>query len=157
MLLLLCEKFKFVSFALGIYFGLEVFRAGCEEENPSNVGVAPRTPPTPWLDARRAATTRRFGALGRAAQGRAADPSPYPSRGLPRFRKLGAGRVLPHPSRYPLEYRKTGEGKLSTSFPSPLDKAHGIAPEMRRTAKEVGGGGGRNLRRLRWFLPPQNR
>ncbi len=98
-----------------------------------------------------------------------------PLPGLPRFRKLGAGRVLLHPSRDSLKYRKVGEGKLPASFPSPPEKARGavwygemrvvvraVPPRsldlrMRRTAKEVGGGGGRKPRRLRWFLPPQRR
>ena len=40
-----------------------------------------------------------------------------------------------------VKYRKPGEGKLLASFPSPPEKMHGIATEMRRTAKEYGEAG----------------
>ena len=42
-------------------------------------GCSPAHPLLRGFDVRRAATTRRFGALGREARGRADDPSPDPS------------------------------------------------------------------------------
>ena len=104
-----------------MYFGLKGSHAGCGGRTPQTSGLLPPRPSLQGFDARRAATTRRFGALGRTRQSR--KPSPHPSRCL-------------------LKCRKPGEGKLLASFPSPPEKARGIATEMRRTAKEVGGGGG---------------
>ena len=106
---------------------LRAFVPDVGEEPAQTPPVAPPTPSIPRLDARRAATTRRFGALGRG--GRVATSLPGPLPGLPRFRESGAGAVPPRS----LDLR------------------------MRRTTKEVGGGGGRKPRRLRWFLPPQRR
>ena len=80
---------------------------------------------------------------------------PHTPPGLAAVQEVGRGAVLPHPSPGSLKFREPGEGKLLASCPSPLVNARGIATEMRRTAQEVGGGGGRKPRRLRWFLPPQ--
>ena len=64
------------------------------------------------------------GTLGRAAQG------------VPRGSACVAADGPHTPPDGSLKYRKLGEGKLLASFPSPLEKARGIAAEMRRTAKE---------------------
>ena len=112
-------------------------------ENPSIVGVLP--PHTPYSKALMRVAPQRRGALahwgGRRGSPPADDPSPDPSRAC-RGLEGWARAVLLHPSRGSLGFRKVGEGKLSTSFPSPPGKVRGIATKMRRTAKEVGGGGG---------------
>ena len=69
------------------------------EEPAQTPPVAPPTPSIPRLDARRAATTRRFAHWG----GRRGRPPPLTPPHTPPGGSLG--------------YRKPGEGKLSTSFP----------------------------------------
>ena len=124
-LLLPCEKFEFVSFAVGIYFGLKGFRAGCGGRTPQAPGLLPPRPPFQGFDARRAATTRRFAHWG-GRRGDAPMTPPHAPPGLAAVQKVGRGAVLPHLSRGLQGCRKIGEGKLRASFPSPLKKARGV-------------------------------
>ncbi len=99
---------------------------------------------------------QRRGALAHRGGRRGGAPMtpPHTPPGLAAVQKVGRGAGSP-PLPGSAEMQEAGRGKTLDEFP--LAAGDSFNTDFRRTAKEVGGGGGRKPRRLRWFLPPQRR